>query len=78
MEKKDRKTQKQRLLELLEEKKGLGVYVYEIMMPRPNGLGIAQYGARILELRREGYNIKNTKPGHFVLEETEPEQIQFI
>jgi hypothetical protein len=78
MEKKNRRTQKERLLELLKEKKGLGIYVYEIMMPRPQGLGIAQYGARILELRREGHNIKNTKPGHFILIKADPEQANFL
>lgn len=64
-----RLTQKQRLLEHLRDKGEQGAYVYEFMMPRPNGLGIAQYNARIKELRTEGYTIINTKPGHFVLKE---------
>jgi hypothetical protein len=61
-------TQRQRLLALLNERGGQGVYVYEIMQPRPDGLGIAQYNARIKELRESGYTIINTKPGHFVLQ----------
>jgi hypothetical protein len=60
-------TQKQRLLDLLRERGSQGVKVYEIMAPRPEGLGIAQYNARILELRRNGYRIINKEPGHFVL-----------
>jgi len=59
-------TQKQRLLHRLIERGEEGVYVYEIMQPRPNGLGIAQYNARILELRAEGHPIINITPGHFV------------
>ena len=60
-------TQKQRLLQLLEQRGQQGVFVYEIMTPRPDGLGISQYNARIKELRESGYTIINTKPGHFVL-----------
>ena len=46
------------------------------MLPRnQGGLGIAQYNARIYGLREKGYNIINKKPGHFVLEESEPEQL---
>ena len=68
-----RETQKQRLLHLLKERGSQGVKVYEIMAPRPEGLGVAQYNARILELRREGHRIVNKEPGHFVLvEEEEP------
>jgi len=75
----NRLTQKMRLLELLKERGEAGVYVYEIMTPRPVGLGIAQYGARILELRRQGYIIMNTEPGHFVLKENiKPVQIDFF
>ena len=61
-------TQQGRLLKLLKERGNNGVYVYEIMTPRPNGCGISQYGARILELREQGHNIVNKKPGLFVLE----------
>ena len=69
-----KQTQKSRLFDLLLERGSQGVYVYEIMTPYPNGLGIAQYGARLLELRRIGWNIKNDHPGHFVLI-LEPEQV---
>lgn len=57
-------TQCQRLLEAFEAKGEL--YVYEIMAPRPSGLGIAQYNARIKELREAGHQIINAQPGHFV------------
>lgn len=56
-------SQKQRLLEAFLEKKDL--MVYEIMAPRPEGLGIAQYNARIKELRELGHPIENIEPGHF-------------
>ena len=62
-------TQEMRILKLLRERGEQGAYVYEFMMPRPQGLGIAQYNARIYGLREKGYNIVNTKPGHFVLRE---------
>lgn len=57
-------TQRQRLLQAFQERGEL--YVYEIMQPRPNGLGVAQYNARIKELREEGHQIINQEPGHFV------------
>lgn len=66
-----RKSQKQRILQLLKNRGQDGVKVYELMMPRPQGCGIAQYNARILELRRDGYRIINKKPGWFVLEDRE-------
>ncbi len=76
---KEDKTQEQRILELLRERGSEGAYVYEFMMPRPRGLGIAQYNARIWGLRQKGYVIKNKKPGHFVLiEEIKPVQSNFI
>lgn len=56
-------TQKQRLLEAFRSNKDL--MVYQIMAPRPQGLGIAQYNARIKELREDGYEIKNIEPGRF-------------
>jgi hypothetical protein len=59
-----RLTQRQRLLTAFQERGEL--YVYEIMAPRPAGLGISQYGARILELRHEGHQIINKEPGHFI------------
>ena len=60
-------TQEERILNLLRERGSQGAYVYEFMTPRPNGLGIAQYGARILGLRAKGYIIENVVPGHFIL-----------
>jgi len=69
-------TQQTRLLTLLQIRGSKGVYVYEMMAPRPEGLGIAQYNARIKELREDGYNIINTNPGHFVLQESSVVQIQ--
>jgi hypothetical protein len=68
-------TQEQRILDLLRERGSQGVMVYEFMMPRPNGLGIAQYSARIWGLRKKGYDIRNTKPGHFILVEEDQQEI---
>jgi hypothetical protein len=64
-------TQEERILDLLRARGGVGVYVYEIMAPRPQGLGIAQYNARIYGLRKKGFNIINKEPGHFVLKEND-------
>lgn len=64
---KEKPTQEQRILELLEERGSKGVMVWEFMLPRPQGLGIAQYNARIWSLRKKGHDIKNMKPGHFIL-----------
>jgi hypothetical protein len=65
-------TQENRNLELLKNRGERGAEVWEFMMPRPaGGLGIAQYNARIYELRRKGYEIVNKKPGHFVLRRKE-------
>ena len=76
---KEDKTQEQRILDLLKERGNEGAYVYEFMMPRPKGLGIAQYNARIWGLRKKGYDIKNKKPGHFVLRvEVKSEQPAFV
>lgn len=62
-------TQQQRILNLLKERGPAGVLVYELMTPQGmGGLGVSQYGARIMELRRKGYKIINKKPGHFVLD----------
>ena len=49
-----RKTQSAALLRLLIDAHGSWVALPEIL-----ALGIAQYGARILELRRMGFNIEN-------------------
>ena len=70
-----RPTQEKRILQLLKERGSSGAKVYELMAPKPQGLGIAQYGARIWGLRKKGYNIVNKTPGHFVLKESEPEQL---
>jgi len=60
-------TQRERILALLKRRGGMGVMVYEITAPRPDGLGVAQYNARIKELRDQGHAIDNVTPGHFVL-----------
>lgn len=70
-------TQEQRILTLLRERGKFGVMVYDMMMPRPQGLGIAQYSARIWSLRKKGYDIKNVKPGMFVLN-SKPVQISLV
>lgn len=54
-------------MDLLTERGGLGVFVYELCGPRPQGLGCSQYNARIKELRDKGHRIVNDRPGHFVL-----------
>jgi len=72
----EKPTQEKRILDLLREKGSEGVYVYELMTPRPEGCGIAQYGARIWLLRKKGYSIENKEPGHFVL--YEKDQMSFI
>lgn len=71
-----RLTQETRILRLLREKGNAGAYVYEFVTPRPEGLGIAQYNARIWGLRQKGYQIENIKPGHFVL--IEEDQQKFL
>jgi hypothetical protein len=55
---KSRGTQKQRMLEKLQANYGHWVPLPEIL-----GLGIAQYSARIFELRRAGYEIENRQEG---------------
>ncbi len=76
---KEKPTQEERILRLLKKRGRRGVEVWEFMMPRPKGgLGIAQYNARIWGLRNKGYNIKNTKPGHFVLIEADSVQENFL
>ncbi len=64
---KENLTQEQRILNLLRDRGKAGVYVYEFMTPRPQGLGIAQYNARLFGLRKKGYIIENVVPGHFIL-----------
>ena len=74
----NKKSQEGRILELLKEKGDNGVFVYELIAPRPDGLGIAQYNSRIYGLRKKGYDIINKEPGHFVLNRVEPEQKYLI
>lgn len=50
----DRKTQRDRILRLLVEAHGEWVPLPQIL-----ALGVAQYNARIFELRRLGFNIEN-------------------
>lgn len=64
--------EKTRLLKLLQMRGQAGVFVYELIAPRPQGLGIAQYNRAIKELRdgkHDGikHQIVNAKPGHFIL-----------
>lgn len=74
-----RPTQEQRILDLLKERGGKGVAVWEFMLPRnQGGLGVAQYNARVYSLRKKGYDIKNTKPGHFVLKTEKPRQGELL
>jgi hypothetical protein len=54
----NRGTQKQRMLEKLQANYGQWVPLPEIL-----ALGIAQYGARLFELRRAGYEIENRQEG---------------
>ena len=68
-----RLTQAQSILEYLKDHTE-GAYVYELIAPQPHGLGIAQYNARIYELRRKGYDIRSDRAGHFVLHR-EPTQL---
>lgn len=74
-------SQKDRILELLKERKERGVYAWELThtdFMRDRGGAIMQYNARIWKLRGEGYDIVNTKPGHFVLRREEPEQATLL
>lgn len=63
-------SQENRILNLLRERGERGVMVYELIAPRPAGLGISQYSARIFGLREKGFNIINDPIGHFKLDET--------
>lgn len=69
-------SQKNNILEYLRNHRE-GAYVYELIAPRPHGLGVAQYNARIYELRRDGHDIRNDFPGHFYLH-TEPVQTKLV
>jgi hypothetical protein len=63
-----RSTQENQILDLLTERRGAGVYSYELAEPHPRGCGILQYNARIYGLRKKGYNIVSDIRGHYVLE----------
>jgi hypothetical protein len=70
MKYKEDKTQEEQILTFLEARGERGVFVYELQAPKPHGLGIAQYNARIFGLRKKGHNIVNETPGHFILRES--------
>lgn len=63
----DKLNQENAILELAQQRGNKGFYVYELITPKPLGLGIAQYNARIKGLRDRGYNIPNITPGFFAL-----------
>jgi len=69
-------TQKNKILKLLKQRGEKGAMVYEFMMPKPQGLGIAQYNARIYDLRREGYTIDSDGKGKFILV-GEPKKVEY-
>jgi lysozyme family protein len=58
----EKKTQEQRILDLLRERGSSGVMAWEI----PANLHILQYNARVYGLRKKGYDIRN-KDGKFYL-----------
>lgn len=60
-------TQCERILDLLTERGGLGVEVWEMIAPQPRGLGIAQYNARIYQLRRKGWSIISKDDKFFLM-----------
>ena len=64
-------SQEGRILKLLRDRGEAGAMVYELVGPKPDGLGISQYNARIYGLRKKGYVIINDPIGHFTLQETE-------
>jgi hypothetical protein len=64
--------QQKRILHALINNKN-GITVQFINLSQPEGLGITQHGARILELRRKGFEIRNDRDCHFYLH-TEPIQ----
>jgi hypothetical protein len=63
-----RTTQESQILDLLTERRGSGVYAFELAEPKPRGCGILQYNARIYGLRRRGHNIISDIKGHFILQ----------
>jgi hypothetical protein len=69
-----RTTQESQILDLLTERKGSGVFAFELAEPKPRGCGILQYNARIYGLRKKGHNIVSDTKGHFILQERQEEQ----
>ena len=59
-------SQAEKIKTLLQWRGDRGAFVYELNSARPNGLGIAQYNARVFELRQQGFDIVDNS-GHFVL-----------
>lgn len=71
----NRTTQENQILDLLRERKGAGVYSYELAEPHPKGCGILQYNARIFGLRRKGHKIISDFKGHYILEDMNESKI---
>ena len=68
-----RTTQENQILDLLIGSRGTGVYSYQLAQPKPIGLGILQYNARIFGLRKKGHRIISDFRGHYIIkEEREP------
>ena len=63
-----RTTQENEILNLLIERKGAGVFSYELAKTHPEGLGCLQYNARIFGLRKKGHKIISDVRGHYILE----------
>jgi hypothetical protein len=70
--------QKERILDYLKTNNRLPVW--KIIQPRPIGLGVAQYNARVLELRREGYLIDNKRDeeGYTYFELVKERQLELL
>ncbi len=64
-----KQTQTDRILELLRERGNAGIPVWEMIAPRPQGLGVAQYNARVYELRQKGYEIVNKDNTFYLIEQ---------
>jgi hypothetical protein len=64
-----RTTQENQILDLLRERRGAGVYSYELAEASPKGLGILQYNARIFGLRHKGHEIVSDFKGHYIIRE---------
>jgi hypothetical protein len=71
-------SQHDRLLEVLKRRGSAGVTVREMQAPRPEGLGLAQYNARINELRGEGHDIENVRKEYrYILHKPNEQQSLF-